>query len=239
MTKDQFKRLDKLYGQGSSDILASKKVLIFGLGGVGSFCAEALVRSGIGYLTMVDPDSVDITNLNRQIQATHKSVGRSKIEVLKERFLDINPELEIKLYKIFYDESNQENIDFSDYDYVVDAIDSVRSKMLIIQRAYQDQIPVISSMGAGNKLDASRFRISDISKTSVCPLARVIRRNCKDLGINKLKVAWSDEPAIKVESEVDAGPGSNAFVPSSCGLLIAGEIVNEFLRGELWRNQVL
>ncbi len=232
MSFNQFSRFNKLYGEGSSDLLFNKHVIIFGVGGVGSFTAEALARSGLGSLTLVDDDIVDITNINRQIQATHETIGLSKAQVLKDRLLTIHPKMCITVEEKYFDENSNKYFEFEKYNFIVDAIDSVKSKILLIQTAFDSGVPIISSMGAGNKFDPTRFRVSDIEKTSVCPLARIIRKEMRDRGIKGLRVVWSDEVPIKIMHSKDQGPGSSAFVPPVAGLIIASEVVNKLLERE-------
>lgn len=223
---EQFSRTQLLYGASKMERLATSRVAVFGVGGVGGYVVEALARSGIGALDIVDNDKVCLSNINRQIIATHKTVGQYKVDVAKERVLDINPECEVRTYKVFFLPETQDAFDFSDYDYVVDAIDTVTGKLAIIEKAKEAGVPVISSMGAGNKLNASLFEVADIYETSVCPLAKVMRHECKKRGIESLKVVYSKEKPIKC-SEQRKVPGSTAFVPSVAGLIIAGEVVND------------
>ena len=222
----QFDRTVRLIGEEAQSRLMNAKVAVFGIGGVGSFAAEALARAGIGKMTLIDADNVDITNLNRQLVALHSTIGRSKCAVMKERILDINPAADVKAYDMFYDADTAGSIDLSDFDYIVDAIDSVKSKVLLIETAYRLNVPVISAMGAGNKLDPTKFRVSDIYATKVCPLARVMRRELKKRGVEKLKVVYSEE-----EPSTPAGdarlPASISFVPSVSGLIIAGEVIKD------------
>ncbi|MBP5385540.1 MAG: tRNA threonylcarbamoyladenosine dehydratase, partial [Lachnospiraceae bacterium] len=233
---EQFSRTRLLLGDEAMEKLANARVAVFGIGGVGGYVCEALVRTGVGHFDLIDNDKVCLSNLNRQIIATTKTVGRYKTEVMKERMLDINPGAEIEARRCFFLPENADEFPFDKYDYVVDAVDTVSAKIGIVMRARQSGVPVISSMGAGNKLDGSRFRVSDIYETSVCPLARVMRCELRRRGVDKLKVVWSDEEPIRPaepgcgsqgETEVPAGrrsvPGSTAFVPSVAGLLIAGE----------------
>ncbi len=214
------------------DRLKQAKVIIFGVGGVGGYVAEALARSGIYNISLVDKDTVSESNINRQIIATYKTIGRNKTEVMKDRILDINPEANVEVFNCFYLPDNKEEFDFSKYDYVIDAVDTVTAKIDIVVECDKLGIPVISSMGAGNKIEASMFKVSDIYKTSVCPLARVMRKELKARGIKKLKVVYSEETPITPdvsEEEIPEGkrqiPGSMAFVPSVAGLIIAGEVV--------------
>ncbi len=225
--KEYFARTALLYGEKAMERLASSRVAVFGIGGVGGYVVEALARSGIGALDLIDHDIVDPTNINRQIIATTKTIGREKVEVAKERIGDINPDCRVTIHKTFFLPETEHLFDLAQYDYVVDAIDTVTGKLAIIMKAKEAGIPVISSMGAGNKLDAGAFEAADIYETSVCPLARVMRRECKKRGIESLKVVYSKEKAIKPDSDV---PGSVAFVPAAAGLIIAGEVVNDLVR---------
>lgn len=232
----EFIRTQMLLGDDALKKLENSTVAVFGIGGVGSYLCEALARSGVGRLVLVDGDTVAKSNINRQIIALHSTVGMPKAEVMKSRIADINPNAQVVCKNIFYTPENGDVIDFSGLSYVVDAIDTVTSKLYIIEKAKRIQIPVISSMGTGNKLDASRFKISDISKTEVCPLARVMRRELKNKGITSLKVLWSDEKPITPKPlEEDRGqrrqtPGSVSFVPSVAGLLIAGEVIRDLIK---------
>jgi tRNA A37 threonylcarbamoyladenosine dehydratase len=220
-----------MLGEAAMQKLKSCRVIIFGVGGVGSYTFEALIRSGIYNIDIVDGDDVSKSNINRQLIATLDTVRMPKVEAAKRRALTINPKASIGTYKLFYDESTQNEIELSHYDYIVDAIDSVKSKLLLIKKAKEAGVKIISSMGAGNKLDPTRFEVSDIYKTSVCPLARVIRQNLKKMGIDSLKVVYSKEEPLKkvaTDSEITRhAPGSIAFVPSVAGLIIAGEIIRE------------
>ena len=233
--EDWIVRSKLLLGSEGIDKLQNSKVAIFGVGGVGGYVAEALARSGVGHFVLVDSDKVDITNINRQIIALNSTVGKLKVDVMKERISDINPEAEVEARACFYLPENADEFDFSEYSYVVDAVDTVAAKLSIIERAKQSNVPVISSMGAGNKLDASAFKVADIYKTNVCPLAKVMRRECKKRGIRDLKVVYSEEEPIKHSPDSDPqlktsgrpAPGSIAFVPSVCGLIIAGEVVKD------------
>ena len=232
--KDQFHRTELLLGEEAMKKLKRSRVAVFGIGGVGGYVVEALARSGIGALDLIDSDVVDITNLNRQIIATHSTVGRPKVEVAKERILDIAPECEVRTYRMFFLPETRDQFDFASYDYVVDAIDTVAGKTELIRCAKEAGVPVISSMGAGNKMEASMMEVSDISKTSVCPLARVMRKKLKEIGIEHLKVVYSKEkpisPAYGEDPDMKGGhpaPGSNAFVPAAAGLIIAGEVIKD------------
>lgn len=228
----QFARTELLLGEEALDKLANSRVAIFGIGGVGGYAAEALVRSGIGEIDLIDNDTVSITNLNRQIIATHKTLGQYKVDAAKDRFLDINPDLKVNIYKIFYTSETADEFDFTKYDYILDAIDTVSGKLSLIEKAKEYNVPIISAMGAGNKLDASKFEVSDISKTSVCPLARVIRTELKKRKIKDVKVVYSKEIPIKPNnnSEVTRVPGSTAFVPAVAGLIMAGEVIQDLIK---------
>jgi len=228
-----------LLGEKSPDILAASHVAIFGIGGVGSFAAEALARCGIGRITLVDHDRVSPTNLNRQLIALNSTIGQPKVQVMRERILDINPHAMVNARECFFTAENADAFDFSDFSYIADAIDTVSSKLILIGRAKSAGVPVISCMGAGNKLDPTRLEVSDIYATSICPLARVMRRELKARGIDSLKVVYSkepplspvvlDEPAENPDSPRRQTPGSVAFVPSVAGLIMAGEIVKELV----------
>jgi len=239
--QNQFSRTELLLGTNGMKRLSGARVAVFGIGGVGGHAAEALVRSGIGEIDLIDNDTVAVSNLNRQIFALTSTIGEYKVDAAKKRLLDINPDLKINTFRLFFTPETSSEIDFSKYDYVIDAIDTVSGKIEIIMKADEAKIPVISSMGAGNKLDATAFEVTDIYKTSVCPLARVMRRELKSRGIKKLKVVYSKEPALTpsedvVISEEEKGvrrqvPGSNAFVPSVVGLIIAGEVIKDIALG--------
>lgn len=228
-----------MFGKDGMEALARARVAVFGIGGVGGYTVEALARSGVGAIDIIDNDKVSLTNINRQIFATHKTVGRDKVEVAAERIAEINPDCKVTAHKTFYMPETQGEFDFTKYDYIVDAIDTVTGKIAIIEDAQKCGTPVISAMGAGNKLDPTAFEVADIYKTSVCPLAKVMRRELKKRGIKKLKVVYSkEEPAKPVKDggfceEVGAGrrdiPASNAFVPSVAGLIIAGEVIKDLI----------
>lgn len=233
--EERFKRTALLLGEAAVEGLKRKHVAVFGIGGVGGHAAEALVRSGVGAIDIVDHDTVSESNINRQLIATAATVGRKKVEAMKVHLLSINPDCRVEARDIFYTTETKDSFDFSGYDYVVDAIDTVTGKLLIIEHAKAAGVPVISAMGAGNKLDPTRFEVADIHETSVCPLARVMRRECKARGIDHLKVVYSKEPPIglpEVEKtpEGKAVPGSVAFVPSVMGLIIAGEVIKDLCR---------
>ena len=238
---DQFSRTELLLGKEAMERLKNARVAVFGVGGVGGYVCEALARSGVGAFDLIDNDTVSLTNLNRQIIATHKTIGRVKVEVMRERILDINPKADGWIHECFFLPENASEFDFSKYDYVVDAVDTVTAKLEIIMRAKKVNVPVISSMGAGNKLDASKFLVTDIYKTKVCPLAKVMRRELKKRGVKKLKVVYSQEEAMtpivneamKEElsiTEKRSIPGSVAFVPSVAGLILAGEVIKDIAK---------
>jgi len=232
--EDQFSRTRILIGDDALTKLSKSRVAVFGVGGVGGYVCEALARSGVGFFDIVDNDNVSISNINRQIIATHKTVGQPKVLVMKERMLDINPDADIAAHQCFFLPENSHEFHFEDYDYVVDAVDTVSAKLEIIVKAKEAGVPVISSMGAGNKLNAEGFRIADIYKTKVCPLAKVMRHELKKKGIDSLKVVYSEEQPLKPDYiEAEQGrrstPGSMAFVPSVAGLLIAGEVVRDLI----------
>ena len=234
---ETFSRTELLLGENAMEKLKNATVAVFGLGGVGSFVAEALARSGVGKLILVDHDTVSQTNINRQLFATHSTIGLYKAEVAAARMLDINPNISVTAKKVFFGPNTQEEFDFSEYSYVVDAIDTVTGKLALIDAAKAANTPIISSMGTGNKLDPTKFQIADISKTSVCPLARIMRKECAKRGIKHLKVLFSTEDPIKTgecaTEELPEGrralPGSVAFVPSVAGLIIAGEVIKDLI----------
>ena len=234
MEENQFERTALLLGKASVARLARKRVAVFGVGGVGGFVCEGLVRAGIGAIDIVDKDTVALSNINRQLIALHSTVGKNKVDVLEERLKDINKNLIIKKYKCFFLPETSETFDFREYDYVVDAIDTVTGKIELILKAKEAGVPIISAMGAGNKLDPTAFQVSDIYKTSVCPLARVMRRELKKRGVDKLKVVYSKEEPIKPQFEEgeEIVPGSISFVPPVVGLIIAGEVVKDLIRVE-------
>ena len=245
---NQFSRTQLLYGAEAMEKLAASRVAVFGIGGVGGYVVEALARSGVGALDLIDDDKVCLTNINRQILATRNTVGRYKVEVAEERVHDINPACTVRGYKTFFLPDTQDQFDFREYDYVVDAIDTVTGKLEIVEKAKEAGVPVISSMGAGNKLNASLYEVADIYKTSICPLAKVMRRECRKRGIRSLKVVYSKEEPITPLEDMSIScrqhcicppgtarkcterrdiPGSTAFVPSVVGLIIAGEVIND------------
>ena len=235
---NQFSRTELLLGGDAMAKLAAARVAVFGVGGVGGYAVEALARSGIGAIDLIDSDTVCLSNINRQIIATHKTIGQYKVDAAEERILDINPDAVVRKHRIFYTPETAGQFDFSRYDYVIDAIDTVSGKIQLVMQADAAGTPIISSMGAGNKLDPTAFRVADIYKTSVCPLARVMRRELNKRGIKKLKVVYSTEPPVtpgiteETANEL-AGtgrrsiPGSTAFVPSVVGLIIAGEVIKD------------
>lgn len=231
---DQFLRTQLIFGKKSMEILAGSRVAVFGVGGVGSHAVEALARSGVGKLDIIDNDTLCVTNINRQVFATLKTIGKPKVEVARERIFSINPNCEVRTHQVFCAPGCNAWFDFKQFDYVVDAIDTVTGKLWLIMNANASKTPIISSMGTGNKVDATLLEVSDIYQTSVCPLARVMRRECRRRGIKKLKVVWSREKPlrpIKLQKS-DSGrviPGSTAFVPAVAGLIIAGEVVKSLI----------
>lgn len=233
MENERFSRSELLLGSGSTDILKSKKVILFGLGGVGSYVAEALARAGIGHITVVDSDTVSPSNLNRQLCALTSTVGMPKTEVIKRRILDINPECDVAALQKFILPENADEFLLENYDYIADAIDTVSAKICLAEKAEKLSVPLISCMGTGNKLDPSQFRISDISKTSVCPLCRVMRYELKKRGIKRLNVVWSPEEPVKAVAEDNGSrraPGSLPFVPGAAGLIMAGKIITDLTK---------
>ena len=224
--KEQFSRTAQLLGNENVEKLFDKHVIVFGVGGVGGYVVEALVRSGVGNISIVDNDVVNESNINRQIIAFHSTIGMQKVEVLKNRILDINPNCQVFVHNQFFLPENSNDFDFSIYDYVVDAVDTVTAKIEIIKKSKESNVPVISSMGTGNKLNPVGFKVSDISKTKVCPLARVMRNELKKRGISKVKCVYSEEnPVIQTQT-----PASVAFVPSVAGLLIASEVIKDLVK---------
>jgi len=250
---NQFSRTQLLLGPDTMEYLYSKKVAVFGIGGVGGYVCEALVRSGIGAFDLIDDDKVCLTNLNRQIIATRKTVGEYRAEVMRDRMLEINPDAKIEIHKCFFLPENADDFPFSEYDYIVDAVDTVTAKIELVMRAQKEGVPIISAMGAGNKMDAGKLKIADIYDTKICPLARVMRRELKKRNVKKLKVVYSDEQPIRPLEDMSIScrthcicppgaqhkcterrdiPGSTAFVPAVAGLLIAGEIVKDLCGDE-------
>ena len=245
---NQFTRTELLFGREAMEKLSASRVAVFGIGGVGGYTVEALARSGVGAIDLIDDDKVCLTNINRQIIATRKTVGQYKVDVAEQRILEINPDVRVTKFQTFYTPETADQFDFTQYDYIVDAIDTVTGKIALVVNAKEAGTPIISSMGAGNKLDPTAFEVTDIYKTSVCPLAKVMRRELKNRGIKKLKVVYSKEPAMTpIESDENSCkhhcicppdtkrkctirrqvPGSNAFVPSVVGLIIAGEVIKD------------
>lgn len=232
--KEQLSRTALLLGDDAVERLSQARVAVFGVGGVGGFAAEALARSGIGALDLIDGDVVSLSNLNRQIIALHSTVGKAKTEVMAQRIQDIDPDIRLTLHTCFFTPENAGDFDFTQYDYIIDAVDMVTAKIQLAVQAQAAGVPIISSMGAGNKLDPSAFEVSDLYKTSVCPLARVMRRELKARGIRKMKVVYSKEEPRKVDGPTENGrhiPGSIAFVPSAAGLVLAGEVIRELAAG--------
>lgn len=232
--KEELSRTELLLGEAAMEKLANSTVAIFGVGGVGGFVAEALARSGVGKMVLTDNDTVSVSNINRQIIALHSTIGKPKVQVIADRLRDINPDIVLELHQSFYLPENHDEYSFKDYDYVVDCVDTVAAKIDIIMESKEAGTPVISSMGAGNKLNPAAFEISDIYKTSVCPLARVMRYEMKKRGVKKLKVVFSKEAPMKVSAPLENNarrsiPGSIAFVPAAAGLVLASEIVKDLV----------
>ena len=248
---DQFSRTQLLLGEESMKKLSDMRVAVFGIGGVGGYVCEALVRTGIGHFDLIDDDKVCLTNLNRQIIATRKTVGLYKADVMKERMLEINPNVEVNVYKCFFLPENADEFPFADYDYVIDAVDTGTAKVELVMKCKEMNVPIISSMGAGNKLDASAFKVADIYKTKMCPLAKVMRHEMKKRGVKKLKVVYSEEKPTRPIEDMSIScrthcicppgaqhkcterrdiPGSVAFVPSVAGLIIAGEVIKDLTK---------
>lgn len=236
---DQFSRTELMFGRENMERLYSKRAAVFGIGGVGGYCAEALARTGIGAIDLYDHDRVDITNINRQIIATSKTVGQYKVDVMRDRILDINPNAKVGAYKIFYLPETADEINLADYDYIVDAVDTITAKLTLICRASACGVPIISSMGAANKLDPAAFGVADIYETSVCPMARVMRGELRKRGVKALKVVYSKETPMAPHADAaicadNCGavrkrqiPASNAFVPPVAGLIMAGEVIKD------------
>lgn len=245
---NQFSRTELLFGKEAMERLEKSRVAVFGIGGVGGYTVEALARSGVGAIDLIDDDKVCLTNINRQIIATRKTVGQYKVDVMKERILEINPDCKVEIHKCFYLPENKDIFDFSQYSYVVDAVDTVTAKIQLVMEAKEKSVPVISSMGAGNKLNPAEFEVADIYKTSVCPLAKVMRRELKKRGVEKLKVVYSREKPVRPIEDMAIScrtncicppgaehkcterrdiPGSTAFVPSVAGLIIASEVIKD------------
>ena len=255
---NQFSRTELLLGKEAMDILQSSRVAIFGVGGVGGFAAEALARSGVGTIDLIDDDQVCLTNINRQIIATTKTVGRDKVEVMRERILDINPKAAVNAHKCFFLPETRDEFNFSEYSYVVDAVDTVTAKIELVIQSQAAGVPIISSMGAGNKLNPAEFEVADIYKTTVCPLAKVMRRELKKRGVRKLKVVYSKEKALRPIEDMSIScrnhcicppgakhkcterrdiPGSTAFVPPVVGLIIASEVIKDLTREATARSR--
>ena len=237
MQENWNQRTEMLIGKEAVQKLEKAKVAVFGIGGVGSFVVEGLTRAGVGNLVLIDPDDISVTNLNRQIHATHRTIGESKVEVMRQRILDINPDANVEIYKGNEFEDGEENIISSSFSYIVDAVDTVTTKIKLIEKAKKEKVPIISCMGTGNKLDSSKFEIADIYKTTVCPLAKVMRKELRKRNIQDLKVLYSKEEPIKVDTNIEESnldrkksvPGSISFVPSVAGLMIAGEVIKDIL----------
>lgn len=248
---NQFSRTQLLLGEEAMEKLKNSRVAVFGIGGVGGYVCEALVRTGVGHFDLIDKDEVSLTNINRQIIATHKTIGRYKAEVMKERMLDINPDVDVTVHNCFFLPENADEFPFEQYDYVVDAVDTVTAKIALVMKCREKNVPIISSMGAGNKLDGSAFKVADIYKTSMCPLAKVMRHELKKRGVKKLKVVYSEEIPTRPLMDLSEGcigddncsseaqsqysgrkdtPGSVAFVPSVAGLVIGGEVIKDLIR---------
>lgn len=236
---NEFVRTELLLGAEAMDKLKKCRVAVFGVGGVGSYAVEGLARSGVGALDLIDDDTVSESNINRQLIALHSTVGQAKVDIAAARVRDINPHCTVRTYKTFYMPETADRFDFSEYDYVIDAIDTVSGKIGLVMQAKEANVPIISSMGAGNKLDPTAFKVADIYKTAVCPLARVMRRELKKRGIHQLKVVYSEEEALTPSEDNSAEysshkkrqtPGSVAFVPSVAGLILAGEVVKDLVK---------
>lgn len=224
--EDRYTRTEMLLGREGVDRLRGSAVIVFGVGGVGGYTVEALARAGVGHIAVVDSDAVSESNINRQIIATSATVGRKKVDVIEERIHEISPDIKVEKYDIFFENDTKCKIDFTKYDYIVDAIDSVSSKVLLIECANEAGVPIISSMGTGNKLDPTAFRVADISKTKVCPLARAVRTRLRKIGINHLKVVYSEEePHVTAADGERLPPASVSFVPGVAGLILAGQII--------------
>lgn len=235
---EQFSRTELLLGEAAMKKLHASRVAVFGIGGVGGYTVEALARCGIGALDLIDSDTISISNINRQILATHSTVGKLKVDAARARVLDINPGCTVRTYPCFYLPDTADQFDFAQYNYIVDCIDTVTGKLQLVERAFQAGTPIICSMGTGNKLDPAAFQVADVSKTSMCPLARIMRKELKKRGISHVKVVYSQEealtPAVDPEELERAGkrqiPGSVSFVPGAAGLILAGEVVKDLIR---------
>lgn len=228
---DFTERTELLIGSENVDKLSKASVLLFGVGGVGSYCAEALARAGVGKITLFDGDTVNLSNINRQLIALHSNIGKYKCDAARERILDINPDAEVNVFNEFYTRENADILDFSKYNYVADAIDMVSSKLIIIEKAHRANVPVISAMGAGNRLDPAKFTVTDLFDTKDCPLARVMRREVRKMGIDKLPVVFSTETAFKKYNNTEKIIGSISFAPASAGLVMASEIIKNIAVG--------
>ncbi len=239
--QNPFSRTELLLGAEAMKRLAECRVAVFGIGGVGGYAVEALARSGVGALDLIDDDRVSLTNLNRQLHATHSTLGQYKADAARQRILDINPDCRVTVYRTFFLPETEDQFDFTLYDYIVDAIDTVKGKLALAEKAQAAGTPIICAMGAGNKLDPSAFRVADIYQTAVCPLARIMRSECRKRGIRKLKVVYSREIPVRPSGEIPADdrpgssrrdiPGSAAFVTGAAGLIIAGEVVKDLIAG--------
>ena len=232
-----FSRTELLIGKRALEKLKNARVAIFGIGGVGGYAAEALARAGVGAIDLIDDDKICVTNINRQIYALNSTVGKNKVDVARDRIKDINPDCEVRVFKTFYTPETADAFDFREYDYVLDAVDTVTAKLSLAIKAQDAGTPIISAMGAGNKLDPTAFRVADIYETSVCPLARVMRTECKKRGVKKLKTVYSEEKAVKhvCAGEVGArkiAPASVSFVPPVVGFIMAGEVVKDIIKGD-------
>ena len=240
---DQYSRTRLLLGQDGIEKLRNARIALFGLGGVGGYAAEALARAGVGHMDLIDDDTISLTNLNRQLLATHSSIGMYKVDVAAQRIRDIDPSIEVRTYKTFYLPDTADQFDFAQYDYVLDAIDTVTGKLMLIARAKEAGTPVISCMGTGNKLDATAFEVADISKTSGCALSRIMRKECAKRGIKGVKVVYSKELPLEPAQDPDdpmepqregssrrSTPGSTAFVPGVAGLIMAGEVIKDLIK---------
>ena len=226
-------RTELLIGKENTEKISKSKIIIYGIGGVGSYVVEGLVRAGIGNIVIIDPDDISVTNINRQIHALHSTLGKSKVEIMKKRILDINPDICVEIYRGNEISNGEENLIDGTFSYIIDAVDTVTTKIKLIKKAKQENVPIISCMGTGNKLEPTKLEVADIYKTSVCPLAKVMRRELKKIGVEKLKVVYSKEEPIETKVKNDEGkrtPGSISFVPSVAGLIIAGEVVKDIIR---------
>lgn len=234
----EFSRTELLIGREGVDKLKKSTVAIFGVGGVGSFTAEAIARSGVGHIDLFDKDVVALTNINRQLVATHSTINRSKVEVMRDRILDINPNAKVEIYEMFYLPETAHEVDFTKYDYIVDAIDTVAAKLSLVEKANEYKVPIICAMGGGNKFDPTKFQVTDIYETKMCPLAKVMRSELRKRGIEKLKVVYSTEQPTKpvvppgVEPEITSKretPGTMSFVPPVLGMIVAGEVIKDLI----------